>query len=221
MGSQSSLRPGVRARINRDLTILGNFTLAANATTAVNGTLTFDSAAFYTVSTSPSSEVPFSTLGLVRFAGQLILEIFLGGSAQQQRRQWSLREIQEATVVVPVANYTAAEGSFSSTAIDVVNSDPCSQVVGTTTQQSGSSLTAVVSVQTDTSVSGCETSSGGGLSTGAIVGIAVGGAVVFILLVTILIICCRKRELAKQNALFMSNAYEKDLNRMSSMNKPE
>ncbi len=51
---------------------------------------------------------------------------------------------------------------------------------------------------------------GEGLSTGAIIGIAVGCGVAGVLLFIGIVLCCRRRELTKRNAIFMSNMNTRD-----------
>ena len=214
-GSMIRLRPGVIARIGAALTLGGNLTVELGAATRVSGTITFESGAQIVVQGNGGSTTPFQSEGLVEFAGNLILQIV--------RSLSPLREVVASELVVPVASYSQASGSLESVSVVSDDSNACDTVLASDTQQTGSSLSVVVNVATDTSVEGCEstTDSGPVLSTGAIIGIAVGGTILFALLVVLLVICCRKRELAKQNAIFMSNAYEKDLNRMSQMTKAQ
>jgi hypothetical protein len=113
--------------------------------------------------------------------------------------------------VVPVASYESSSGAFDSVELAASNysGSECDVLSTPTAQTSSSTLAVAVDVSRDTSQPGCEVSEGG-LSTGAIIGIAVGGTVLFVVLLVILIVYCRKRELARTNARFLANTYEKD-----------
>lgn len=210
---------GARAVVGTDVTIGGNVSFAAGAT-FVSGTVTFLPGAQYFLERDASNTVPIRSTGQVTFAGTLLLQFTAQFFASAQRNgRMSLREIVQSTAVVPVASYSSSSGSFSAVQIESANySGSQCDTYSTKTVQSSQTLSVVVDVTRDTSVPGCAVaSSSGGLPVGAIVGIAVGGAALCAVLVVVLVILCRKRELAKQNAAFMSNAYEKDRQRMSGM----
>ena len=95
------------------------------------------------------------------------------------------------TTVVSVVEAGSVEGSFDS--VVATSEDPCESVALADQSQTGTTLSVTV-----TSTNTCN-SGGGGLSSGAIIGIAVGAAVVGValgLLVVLLLVRQRKKRLA-------------------------
>jgi len=124
----------------------------------------------------------------------------------------SQRTVVEGSTTVEVATYDSSDTQFDTVAIEgsTYSGSECDTVDSVSQTQSGTSLSVTVDVSRDTSVAGCETSEGGGggLPVWAIVVIAIGGVLIVAVGLTVLLVCCRRRELAKKNAMFMSSAYQ-------------
>ncbi len=163
--------------------------------------------------------------------GRLVIRLtqpLFGANVTTTRTRDTVQTVQ----TVPVAQFSSSSsGNFSSVSIDPSSPALSSCDVNTvsTATQSSSTLSVTVTTTRDTSQvmrfslfsrfflisffqPGCALPSSG-LSTGAIVGIAVGSAVVALLIVTVLVIWCRKREVTKRNAIFMSNMNKRESSR--------
>jgi len=177
--------------------LFGNFTLAASASfplrdgeqTIVRGQLTLTN---LSVTVLSFLQIPRSfgqpllvVIGPVILAGRLRFAIPVGLG----RSSFSGR----AEVSVTVLNATSVSGTYS--VIEASSSSPC-ETVSTSPTYSASTLTVSLSV-TNT----CTTAAAAqGLSTGAVVGIAVGGAVVAGVLIAVIAALWWRRQRALRSA---------------------
>jgi hypothetical protein len=178
--------------------------------------------------------IPVQVLGRIDFGGgTLILRIFDNSEVRKRgahRGNRRVREVVEASTPAPaptgvvtvnqieVVEYASFTGVLSNITVippeskcDTYSPD-ASGVYGATT------LSVTVTVTTDTSIEGCESPSSG-LSTGAIVGIAVGSVVFVVVVVAVGIVSFNKWELKKKESMLKKSMAERQRGATSS--RPE
>jgi hypothetical protein len=217
-GSTVDLSLGAELTVGGDLAAGKNVSFSfAGANIKVSGSFTLSSSSNLNVDTSGSINAK-----RMIFAGQLFLKVLQLVLSRPPSRD---NVVGAATIANPststpvggvlltsevaVATFESGDGSFTGTVLDYQNA--CDTVVSSEQTRSAGTLSVTVSVSRDTSIAGCElsgSSGGGGLSTGAIVGIVIGSLALVVLFV-ILLVWWRKREVAKANARFIQSQHSK------------
>ena len=207
-----------------DLNVQGTIIIGAGNSLVVGNTFTLGSTGVIVVDQpSPGQPGPITIRGtFILNGGSLVVNVLFSIFSAPQSRETAMYAERQSivaspveavgavtpvpagstVVTIPVVTYMDREGALDNVTTVITSGSQCDvfsdapvAVYGSTT------LSVVTNVSPDPTVDGCAVP-GGGLSTGAIVGIAVGGVIGAVLIFALLLMFLRRKELARKATLF-------------------
>ncbi len=213
--------PDGSLELNGNLVVLGDFTsngcsfnITKNGELKVVGNIVLDERAITAIELASGGTALMTAGGKLTVAGSLIMriiqELFPDLLARKRDARDVIGTVTQApassagtTKEFPIATFGASDGNFERVNVTLTASQCVERVSPDTISYGATTASLVVTVRVNDNKAGCGVAStSGGLSTGAIVGIAVGCAVAAIVITTVVVVCLRRKELAKKEDLF-------------------
>jgi hypothetical protein len=205
-----------------DLIVAGTVVVTSGNVLIVGGRLVLLDTSSLQLEQPTAGQVPLQVRLTMTFAGSLLVKITVSlFSTANRRRDVIVAEAVTTTpsvpagtplLDVPLVSYASYSGAFSDVAATFDYADSACDVYPVPPQAAygGSSMSVVLAVTRDPSRPGCQVS--GGLSPGAIAGIAVGCVVGAALLTFVVVVVWRRKELAARSAQFNKQMAKRQIN---------
>ena len=141
--------------------------------------------------------------GVAYLDGRLVVRIFRADLQATSRKRLTPQSAPVATQqTIDVASYGSHQGSFSETVVTLDSGCESIQSSNLNVGQSQATLSVTLAPNNLAGCPGAQQSDGGGLSTGAIVGIAVGSAAAVVLVMVVILAVIKHRQSKQTDAMF-------------------